>query len=122
MRQLCFVVGAGSPCNFALKALPGDYVIAADAGYNTLKRLGITADLLVGDFDSLGFRPEHPNIVEHPPEKDDTDMMLAVKEGLRRGSRTFVILGGLGGRLDHTVANIQTLAFLPKQCARCASR
>ena len=118
MKQVCFIVGAGSPCDSALNPLFGDYVIAADAGYNTLERLGITADLLVGDFDSLGFRPEHPNIVEHPPEKDDTDMMLAVKEGLRRGKRTFVILGGLGGRLDHTLANIQTLAYLAEHDAR----
>lgn len=95
---------------------PEDYVIAADAGYAQLG--GIRPDLVVGDFDSLGFAPENENIVRHPVKKDDTDTLLAVKLGLEKGYTRFVILGGLGGRLDHTIANIQTLSYLALRGAR----
>ncbi len=88
----------------------GDFIIAADAGYRQLG--GIKPDLVVGDFDSLGFVPEGETVVRHPVRKDDTDTLLAVKLGLSKGYRQFIILGGIGGRLDHTVANLQTLAYL----------
>ena len=90
----------------------GSYVIAADKGVLQLRAKGVEPDLVVGDFDSLGYVPEARELVRHPVEKDDTDMMLAVREGLRRGFREFLRYGGLGGRLDHTLANVQTLGFL----------
>ena len=96
----------------------GSYVIAADKGLLQLRDRGVEPDLVVGDFDSLGYVPEARELVRHPVEKDDTDMMLAVREGLRRGYRTFILYGGLGGRLDHTLANVQTLAFLAEHGAR----
>lgn len=87
------------------------WVIAADGGLRHTQSLGITPDAVIGDFDSLGFTPEGANIF--PVEKDDTDAMLAVRLGLQRGHREFLIYGGLDGpRLDHTVANFQTLQFL----------
>ena len=85
-------------------------MIAADAGYRQLGN--VKADYVVGDFDSLGYEPEGERILRHPAEKDDTDTLLAVKLGLSLGYRVFVLLGGVGGRLDHTLANIQTLAYL----------
>lgn len=96
----------------------GAYRIAADKGILQFQSRGIEPDLVVGDFDSLGYVPQAREIVRHPVEKDDTDMMLAVREGLRRGYRDFLLYGGLGGRLDHTLANIQTLAFLDLHGAR----
>ena len=95
-----------------------DYIIAADGGYAQLGN--VKADLVVGDFDSLGYVPEGEQIVRHPAHKDDTDTLLAVKEGLKRGYRRFLLLGGVGGRLDHTVANVQTLAYLLANGARGA--
>ena len=74
--------------------------------------------MVVGDFDSLEKEPSHPNIVRCPVEKDDTDMMLAVKQGLERGYTSFLINGGLGGRLDQTIANIQILAYIAERNAR----
>lgn len=74
---------------------------AADAGYQTLSKLGARIDRVVGDFDSMGEVPVHPNVRVHPAEKDETDMMLAVRTGLHLGYRSFLIYGGLGGRLDH---------------------
>ncbi|MBQ6996821.1 MAG: thiamine diphosphokinase [Oscillospiraceae bacterium] len=88
-----------------------DYVIAADGGLRHLKALSRKPDAILGDFDSLGFVPQGAEVF--PVQKDDTDAMLAVRHGLTRGYREFVIYGGLDGqRLDHTVANYQTLQFL----------
>ena len=89
----------------------GDYVIAADGGLRHAQKLHITPDAVLGDFDSLGFTPEGANVF--PVEKDDTDAMLAVRQGLSLGYREFLLYGSLDGpRLDHTVANFQTLQFL----------
>ena len=88
-----------------------DLVIAADGGLKHTQGLGIRPDVILGDFDSLGFVPEGAEVF--PVEKDDTDAMLSVRRGLDRGYRRFVIYGGLDGeRLDHTLANFQTLQYL----------
>lgn len=88
-----------------------DLVIAADGGWKHTQRLGIKPDILLGDFDSLGFAPEGAEVF--PVEKDDTDAMLALRRGLERGCHRFVIYGGLDGRrLDHTLANFQALQYL----------
>ena len=86
-------------------------VIAADGGLVHLQRLGLVPDMILGDFDSLGYVPEGSTVF--PVEKDDTDAMLAVRSGLEAGCRRFILYGALDGpRLDHTVANLQTLQFL----------
>ena len=95
---ICYVVGAGEFCPRGLTPGPGDLVIAADGGYGQLKQWGMSPHLAVGDFDSLGRVPEDVEVVRHPVRKDDTDMMLAVQEGLARGCGRFLIYGGLGGR------------------------
>ena len=88
-----------------------DFVIAADGGLVHTEKLGIVPDVILGDFDSLGHVPEGANVF--PVEKDDTDAMLAVRRGLSLGYREFVLYGSLDGpRLDHTIANFQTLQYL----------
>ena len=88
-----------------------DFVIAADGGLMHTEKLGIVPNEILGDFDSLGHVPEGANVF--PVEKDDTDAMLAVRRGLSLGYREFVLYGSLDGpRLDHTIANFQTLQFL----------
>ena len=95
----------------------GDLVIAADGGLRHTQTLGITPGIILGDFDSLGYVPQGSQVF--PVEKDDTDSMLAVRRGLEQGCREFVIYGGLEGpRLEHTVANFQTLQFLRDHGAR----
>ena len=116
MRKRCFIAGAGEYTGL-VSPLPGDYVIAADGGYAQLISRGIVPDLVIGDFDSLGEPPDHPNIVRSPAEKDDTDMMLAVRQGLSRGLGMFIIDGGLDGRLDHSIANFQILVYLARRGA-----
>jgi len=88
-----------------------DFIIAADGGMVHTKKLGILPHEILGDFDSLGYTPAGANVF--PVEKDDTDAMLAVRRGLELGYREFVLYGSLDGpRLDHTVANFQTLQYL----------
>ncbi len=112
MSGICCIVGAGDMSGTPLIIPEGAYIIAADAGLKYLKNAGLTPDLIVGDFDSLGAVPDGDNVIAHKPEKDDTDMMLAVKEALAHHADTIVIYGGLGGRIDHSYANLQTLAFI----------
>ncbi|MBO5857332.1 MAG: thiamine diphosphokinase [Clostridia bacterium] len=110
--NICYIFGAVDCSVTDFKPNENDLIIAADGGYSTLKKLNIKPDLLVGDFDSLGNVPENENIIKHPVKKDDTDTLLAVKIGLEKGYKTFVIYGAIGGRLDHTVATIQTATFV----------
>ena len=88
-----------------------DFVMAADGGLLHLQKLGLIPDGILGDFDSLGYVPEGAKVF--PVEKDDTDAMLAVRQGLKMGYSRFLLYGSLDGpRLDHTVSNFQTLQFL----------
>lgn len=118
MEPVCYIVGACPPGPMAFVQDCPSLIIAADQGLRHLEKAGVVPDLIVGDFDSLGQVPSGENVIQHPVEKDDTDMMLAVKTGLGRDCRTFVLYGGIGGRLDHTYANLQTLAYLSDHGAR----
>ena len=99
-----------------------DFVIAVDGGLSYCSVLEVEPDLILGDFDSISEKEaEAIEVLEHkiperiirlPREKDDTDMLAALKEGLARGYRQFRIYAGTGGRFDHTLANIQCLLFL----------
>lgn len=91
------------------------YVICADSGYYLAESLGIKPDVVMGDFDSCNaVMPKDCEIIRYPAEKDDTDTMLAVKLALEREYNNIVICGGIGGRLDHTFANIQALRYILK--------
>ena len=111
-RPTCYIVGAGdfTPRGFA--PVPGDLVLAADGGYRALCSLGYTPDLLLGDFDSLGDLPLPPDlpVLRFPARKDDTDTGLALRHGLDRGFRDFALYGCAGGRVDHLLANLQSMA------------
>lgn len=89
-----------------------DFIICADKGYVYAKSAKIKPDILIGDFDSLNIDlPDDINIVHYPSEKDDTDTMLCLKYALDRDFEEIVLIGGIGGRIDHTIANIQAMAY-----------
>ena len=89
-----------------------DLIIAADSGYNNASRLGVRPGLLLGDLDSIDRKKLAPDELEHiekiivPAIKDDTDTQLAVDTALSRGADKIYIIGGLGGRLDHTLSSV----------------
>ena len=118
MRR-CVIVGGGeckSPPYVREWLQPTDFIIAADRGLLHLQAMGIDPHLLVGDFDSYsGQPPGELECVALPKEKDDTDMLYAARLGLERGYEKFLLLGGMGGRLDHTMANLSVLCFLKRQ-------
>lgn len=115
----CFIFAAGTFYGLRERPAPGDFVIAADAGYQTCRQVGVTPDLLLGDFDSMEIPADFSNIRRSPVEKDDTDTMLAIKTGLAEGCGEFYLYGGTGGkRLDHTLANLQSLLYLCRRGAR----
>lgn len=107
----CIIFCASEFDTLAAPVSREDFVIAADGGLRHTQNLGLTPNVILGDFDSLGFVPEGAEVF--PVEKDDTDALLAIKKGLSLGYREFVLYGCLGGqRLDHTIANLQALQYL----------
>lgn len=90
------------------------YIICADGGYKHAKMLNLKPNVIIGDLDSIGDLPEEIEVLRFNAEKEDTDTLLAVKLGIERGYKEFSIIGGLGGRLDHTYANFSTLLYIIK--------
>lgn len=113
----CVIFCAGGFERLAEPVDSSDFLLAADGGLKHLEMLGLKPDGIIGDFDSLGYIPDGAQVF--PVEKDDTDSMLAVRKGLELGYRRFVLYGALDGpRLDHTVANLQTLLYLAEHGAK----
>ncbi|MBE6933800.1 MAG: thiamine diphosphokinase [Ruminococcaceae bacterium] len=113
----CVIFGAAEFDSLLVSVEKEDYLIAADGGVRHMEKTGLLPDCILGDFDSLGYVPEGAQVF--PAEKDDTDILLALRHGLSLGYRDFFIYGGLDGkRLDHTLANFQALAFLRSHSAR----
>ena len=118
-RKICYIVGAGEPfLPFCKKS--DDLIIAADGGYDRLCARGIVPDLCIGDFDSASSSMDADVCVpieRHPVQKDETDMALAALRGYEMGYRRFILLGGTGGREDHTFANYQLLLRMARMGA-----
>ena len=111
--KICVIFGAGTEFPDNIELPEGDkLIIAADGGLKKLNELGITPDRVIGDLDSLEKKPECSDFTLLPHEKDTTDTFEAVQLGIKAGCNEFHIYGGTGGRIDHTLANIQLAAQL----------
>ena len=122
MKSYILTGGAIHPDNIHIKPDRDDLIIAADSGLNHAKNLGLTPAVVVGDYDSLGRVPEPGSDVEVitvPAEKDETDTQLAIRLALSRGADDVHVIGGLGGRLDHTLSNLAILEALAQKKVRC---
>lgn len=111
----CVIVGGADINNYEYirsRLYEDDYFVFCDSGLKHMERLGVTPDLIVGDFDSH----EDPHLdvetIVLPCEKDDTDSVFAVKEGVKRGFDVFLLIGVVGARLDHTLGNVSILLYL----------
>ena len=115
-RKKAFIYTGGTVFDeyVAEKPAKGDLVIAADAGYLIAKEMGVTPDIVLGDFDTLGEEniPEGIECLRVPAEKNDTDTQLAVSVAIERGAGEIVIIGGLSGRIDHTLSTLAILEDL----------
>lgn len=117
--SVCHIVGAADFAAERFAPSSDDFIIAADAGLLTLEKIGCRPHMILGDFDSLGYIPAGDEVVLHPVHKDDADSMLAMREAMDRGFCDFIFHGCTGGRrFDHTVANMQTLAFAAEHGVR----
>ncbi len=117
-KGICYIVGAGDFDEKFIYKRENDIIIAADGGYDHLKRINIIPDLLIGDLDSLAdgvVLPENVEVLRYNSDKDDTDIFLAAKHAVSLGFRTIVFFGCLGGRFDHSLANVQMLAWLTRE-------
>ena len=117
-------IAVGSMDELGLHMSEADLIIAADSGYNNASRLGVRPGLLLGDLDSIDRKKLAPDELEHiekiivPAIKDDTDTQLAVDTAISRGADEIIIIGGLGGRLDHTLSTVFLLEYLKDKGAR----
>ena len=123
----CILIGAGDLTISEIPIGENDLCIAVDGGYEYCKLFEITPDYILGDFDSISekeaenvaeiAKTEEEKVIILPIEKDDTDMLAAIKVGLAEGYHSFRIYGGMGGRIEHTIANMQCLLYLKEHNA-----
>lgn len=114
----CVIVGGAAIGDYPYiesRLKPDDFFIFCDSGLAHAKALDVRPNLIVGDFDSHPKPETDIETIVLPREKDDTDTFFAVKEALRRGCKDFLLIGVIGQRLDHTLANISILLMLDKE-------
>lgn len=112
MKTCYIITPLADKCALEKVPVEADVILCADGGYSQLKKLGLKADVLVGDFDSLEDKlPGDISVIKLPEEKDETDTFACIQKGMELGCGCFCIIGGVGGRIDHTLANIQLLAW-----------
>lgn len=114
MKAFIYVGGAIFPENITEAPADGDLCIAADGGYQNAMTLGHRVQIAVGDFDSFSKDKiaDGIELIELPPEKDLTDSQVCIETAIARGADEIILIGGLSGRLDHTLANLCILEDL----------
>lgn len=116
----CLIISGGdfSPLPATIEY---DYSIACDKGLEYANQLGIVPDLIIGDFDSYSGSIDRNanNVMVYPSQKDDSDTMLAIKHAISNGYTHIYIICALGGRLDHTIANLQSMNYVADKGGIC---
>ena len=115
MKILILTNGEYGDYTFCNQKEKFDYIICADRGLYHAKVLGLTPDLIVGDFDSTDekdldyFKEKGVEIETLNTHKDETDTEIAVLRAIQKGATEVIVYGGLGSRLDHSLANVHLL-------------
>ena len=133
---VCYIIAAGKMSELDKSILKtsefhdNDLIIAADGGLVYFFECfeNKSPDVLIGDFDSLDISAENiackisdTDIIKYPVEKDDTDMMLAIKLAFERGYKEFVVFGGVEGEFYHTISNLQSFKYIADRGGRVSS-
>lgn len=113
--SVCHIIGAGEYTPIKMEKNEGDLVVVCDGGLRYIERYGVQPDVIVGDFDSLGYRPEGENVVVLPVQKDVTDVGAAIEIAENKGYDEYRLYACAGGRISHTFANLQNLLPLAKK-------
>lgn len=124
--KTCLIISGGEYSELP-ENLQYDYCIACDSGYEHAINMRILPDIVVGDFDSISqsFKSTLESkdrgipVVTFPKEKDDTDTMLAIKHAIKMGCSHIILSCCLGGRYDHTMANIQSMKYIAGHKCSC---
>ena len=117
-KGLCVIISGGEYCDLPGELRKSDYVIACDRGWQYAAKMGLRPDWIVGDFDSAPPPETDVPVTRVPTRKDDTDTMLAARRAADLGYRDVALVCAFGGRLDHTLANLQTAAWLVARSTR----
>lgn len=121
MVDTAVIVGNGSIRDYTLyyKYFEGaGMVICADGGASHVRKLGLKPDVVLGDLDSINpsdfdyFKEKGVRLFKFPVEKDMTDTELAAQYAIEQGYRRLILIGGLGTRWDHSLANVFLLKKL----------
>lgn len=115
MKNRCVIVGGADIGNYEYirkQLRKDDFIIFCDCGLRHQIGLDVKPSLIVGDFDSYKKPDTDIETIVLPCEKDDTDTVFAVKEGIKRGYTNFLLIGVVGARLDHTLGNVYILEML----------
>ncbi|MGI6105701.1 MAG: thiamine diphosphokinase [Raoultibacter sp.] len=112
--RVCALVGASDFNEQHFLEQHFDYIVAVDAGYAHLERIGVKPDAVIGDFDSLGYVPKHSHLKKLPTRKDKSDIEVALEEVEQSGFDLILVYGCLGGRIDFTFAMYQLLAHFSR--------
>ena len=123
MRAFIYTGGCIDPAGIPEAPDKDDVTIAADSGYRNARLLGVKPSILLGDFDSLpreelNEAADGAEVIEVPSKKDFTDTQLAVDTAIKKGAKEIIIIGGLDGRLDHTLSNLAIIESLKQKGLR----
>lgn len=113
------IIGSGSIKDYEYiksKIRSDDYIICADGGYDHALKLGVTPDILIGDFDSVKELPDETEKIKYPVRKDFTDGELAVRYAVEHGYDDVLLIGMTGDRADHTITDILLLSQCKNGC------
>ena len=120
-KMKCVIV-SGAPetdLEYMKEYIDNSYIICADSGYKKCRKLGITPNLIIGDFDSADKPDMNCEVIALDVRKDDTDTFSCVKAAVRKGFDELVIIGGIGSRLDHTYSNILCVNYCFENNVKC---
>ncbi len=120
-KKAC-IFASGPVSDYNLISLVADtnsYVLCADGGLEHCLKCGISPDVVIGDMDSYDGKVDEKILIKHPAEKDDTDTALCIKHAIEKGYSEIIIFGAVGGRFDHSFANIQLLLYCKEKGVNC---